>query len=335
MQHPDEGTIHSWLDGELSPAEASEMATHVNECVECGARVAEARGLIAASTRILTALDDVPGNVAPTRSAEAAVPGRRQRWYDRTDLRAAAAIALVAGVSLVAVRSSRNGTGAFDSGTIASQSHPVGAAVMDSAVVPLKAAPIKTITPSVESHTTAAPARRMEELKSSNSAAKTMTAQTPPAAMPLARAAAPTATGAPAPRAIEVPQTVVTAGVASAADESSVSTLRLVRVDSIGASRRSVYEVSPGVEVTLIETPSSATTEKDFSRRVIVGGISKASTAAGSGGNATASSAMAVTKAPPVNSITWNDATHSYTLIGPMTREKLEALKERLMQMSR
>jgi hypothetical protein len=114
MQHLDDGTIHAWLDGELSADEAERIAVHAGKCVECGALVAEARGLIAASTRILTALDDVPAGVMPNGSVvsekpvAAGEPIFRHRWYDRTDLRAAAALLFVAGASLVAVKIARN-----------------------------------------------------------------------------------------------------------------------------------------------------------------------------------------------------------------------------------
>jgi anti-sigma factor RsiW len=98
MQHLEEGTIHAWLDGELPADEAAAAEAHVRECAQCSAAVAEARGLIAASTRILTALDDVPSRVIP------AVP-RQRHWYDRTDIRAAAAVLFVAGASLVVLKS--------------------------------------------------------------------------------------------------------------------------------------------------------------------------------------------------------------------------------------
>src|SRR5215211_783606 len=104
MQHLDEGTIHAWLDGELSPEHGGEIAAHVAECPECAAMVAEARGLVAASTRILTALDDVPGGVIPSVPDIAPAPIVRRRWYQRTDVRAAAALLLVAGTSLVVVQ---------------------------------------------------------------------------------------------------------------------------------------------------------------------------------------------------------------------------------------
>ena len=106
MQHLDEGTIHAWIDGELSPEQGGEIAAHVAECPECAAMVAEARGLVAASTRILTALDDVPGGVIPSVPdiAPAQTEIVRRRWYQRTDVRAAAALLLVAGTSLVVVQ---------------------------------------------------------------------------------------------------------------------------------------------------------------------------------------------------------------------------------------
>jgi hypothetical protein len=96
MQHLDEGTIHSWLDGALSADEAARVQAHVAECAQCAAAVAEARGFIAASSRILTALDHVPRGVVP-----AALP---VKWYNRVEWRAAAAVLVVAVGSLVVVR---------------------------------------------------------------------------------------------------------------------------------------------------------------------------------------------------------------------------------------
>ena len=107
MQHPDEGTIHAWLDGELPEDQANEIAAHARDCPECSAKIAEARGLIAASTRILTALDNVPSGVIPETAGAggtiAQARGRR-RWYDRLDIRAAAALLVVAGASYLVVK---------------------------------------------------------------------------------------------------------------------------------------------------------------------------------------------------------------------------------------
>jgi anti-sigma factor RsiW len=75
MSHLDEGTIHAWLDGALDATQSAEADAHVKGCAECSAKVAEARGLIAASSRILTALDDTPANVIPK---PANAPARRR-----------------------------------------------------------------------------------------------------------------------------------------------------------------------------------------------------------------------------------------------------------------
>jgi len=112
MQHLDEGTIHAWLDGQLPRDEAARVEAHVAECRECADAVAEARGLIAASSRILTALDDVPrvgsanrhqpfspeGGAAPLTEEQAPARERaRRRWFSAPSLAAAAAIVVAVG----------------------------------------------------------------------------------------------------------------------------------------------------------------------------------------------------------------------------------------------
>lgn len=101
MQHLDEGTIHAWLDGALAPNEASAAEAHVQSCEECARAVAEARGLIAASSRILGALDDVPAVQGAAGSTGAlslpAARARRSPWWRRGGIGyAAAATALLA-----------------------------------------------------------------------------------------------------------------------------------------------------------------------------------------------------------------------------------------------
>jgi len=97
MQHPDEGTIHAWLDGALSADEAAQIDAHVKGCPECAAAVAEARGFIAASSRILTALDNAPRGVIP-----AAAPVRKR--FDPMVWRVAASVLVIAGVTLIVVQ---------------------------------------------------------------------------------------------------------------------------------------------------------------------------------------------------------------------------------------
>ena len=88
MQHPEEGTIHAWLDGALSANEAAALESHVATCTACAAAVAEARGLIAASSRIVGHLDAVPGKVIPAA-------GRRRGTSWRNPWFAAVAAGLI------------------------------------------------------------------------------------------------------------------------------------------------------------------------------------------------------------------------------------------------
>jgi carboxypeptidase-like protein/putative zinc finger protein len=106
MQHLDEGTIHAWLDGELSPAERAEVEAHITGCAQCAAAVAEARGFVAASSRILTALDSVPGGVLPAASTGSsgvrhAVP---RRFMASRAWMAVAAVLVLSTVTVIATR---------------------------------------------------------------------------------------------------------------------------------------------------------------------------------------------------------------------------------------
>ena len=92
--HIDEGTIHAWIDGALDAERARAVEEHVRQCAQCGEAVAEARGLVAASSRILGALDDVPAGVIPK---QAPVRKHKRVW------RAAPWVTGIAAVLLAAV----------------------------------------------------------------------------------------------------------------------------------------------------------------------------------------------------------------------------------------
>ena len=107
MQHLDEGTIHAWLDGALDAEESARVEEHVAQCAACSAAVAEARGFAAGASRILTALDQTPGGVAPRSATFDAKPRRSPSLWGAlhlTPARAAAAalIFVAAGTALVA-----------------------------------------------------------------------------------------------------------------------------------------------------------------------------------------------------------------------------------------
>jgi hypothetical protein len=112
-EHLDEGTIHAWLDEALTPDESARVESAASSCADCAAMVAEARGLIAASSRILSSLDAVPAGVIPGKSANvdqlAALRARQRastrRWWQDGRVAIAASLMLVAGVSSLVLRS--------------------------------------------------------------------------------------------------------------------------------------------------------------------------------------------------------------------------------------
>jgi hypothetical protein len=128
MQHLDEGTIHAWLDGALTPDEAARADAHVKDCAQCQAAVAEARGFIAASSRILTALDDAPRGVIP---ASATARQRTQPWIWRI---AATVLVVATGtVLLVKERGSERASTVADSTTSSSGATAAPTAVSQNA----------------------------------------------------------------------------------------------------------------------------------------------------------------------------------------------------------
>ena len=101
MQHLDEGTIHAWLDGALPADESTGVEHHVAQCEECASLVAEARGMIAGASRIVSALDVVPGGVIPKSSRAKSSSGSLWRSLRFTPSRAALAATLVIAASTV------------------------------------------------------------------------------------------------------------------------------------------------------------------------------------------------------------------------------------------
>ena len=53
MSHVDDGALHAYLDGELSPVERTQLEAHVAECAACRTRLDEARGLIERASGLL------------------------------------------------------------------------------------------------------------------------------------------------------------------------------------------------------------------------------------------------------------------------------------------
>ncbi len=99
MQHLDEGLIHAWLDHALPADEAARIAAHIEGCGECAAAVAEARGMTAGASRIVSALDVARSGVAPASSAHTTRSLWRRLYF--TPSRAAIAATLLLAVGSV------------------------------------------------------------------------------------------------------------------------------------------------------------------------------------------------------------------------------------------
>ena len=158
MEHLDEGMVHAWLDDALSADEAREISTHVQSCVACAALVAEARGLMAASTRIVAHLDHVSANTISKTIVTVAHRRRRRRraWWQHPGF-AAAAVLGVTTMSWFALRHKPM--------VVAPVVSPVAAVTTAKAAEPARPIPMptpaSTATPAPTKKSVAAPAQTL------------------------------------------------------------------------------------------------------------------------------------------------------------------------------
>jgi len=104
--HPDDGTIHAWLDGALDADQAGRLDAHVVDCAACADRVAEARGLLAGASRVVGLLDDPASPaVQPASTPTAGTELSMWRLLRVTPARAAIAAVLVVAVGISLTRS--------------------------------------------------------------------------------------------------------------------------------------------------------------------------------------------------------------------------------------
>ena len=361
MQHLDEGTIHSWLDGALSADEAARVEAHVAECSQCAAAVAEARGFIAASSRILTALDHVPRGVVP-----AAAPAR---WSNRAVWRAAAAVLVVAAGSLVVFRNGGNDTRLATAAADSSRS--AAKVTLDTASMPetspttlagseppsalRKAPPAMTPRSTYSGKATAAVPQSNIPVRENRKAAEQ-------AGRAVAEGnAAPSAyTGGAAP----TPQTSApsrVAGVTVMDATGELVPLKVVRVEPIIGGTRTLYEVSPSDTVILIEPQQTrleqvvvpdaagAVTAQSVEKSAVVKQRARAEAAVTSAPDSQQASAQAVRAAPTmlappaapqltaglassIHTIRWTDATtgKTLTLSGRLPEAQLQQIRFRI-----
>ena len=335
MQHPEEGTIHAWLDGALPADEAAALEAHAAGCSECAARVAEARGLIAASSRIVGALDAIPAGVIPVRKRV------RQAWYLSNQMRAAAAILIVATASLLVMREDRVTQPEKSVTFAAKQSQPVLAAAPQSE--PPAATKVNTKSNDVPAarRPDSEPLRRAQKNAApvvaqqapSPTLAAPLTAVAPNAVASIASAEAARSRAeesglSKAARSLKRDSTVsggmledvVVTGVATTA----VEKLKQLRADTTAVATTTVFELSPGVEVTLVESHARGFTALRTGAAASAG---KATPQAPVLPPPTGAVSADETK-PAINSISWTDKRGRLeTLSGRFTTAELETIR--------
>jgi hypothetical protein len=346
MQHLDEGTIHSWLDGALSADEAARVEAHVAECPQCATAVAEARGFIAASSRILTALDHVPRGVVP-----AALP---VRWYNRAAWRAAAAVLVVAVGSLVVVRDGRNNApDRFFDETQTTIAKPAPPIIIAPAATPEPKKPATASAPSTQSALSSGAASRGRAAAEADFSGKSVRGAAPVQGVARERArdegvdavadrdaaAPPQVAGA----LLAAPQGAVSSRVAGVTMMGAVASeplpLKVVGTPRVLGAKVTLYEVAPGDTVTFTEALNIQL------NAVVTTGISSAETQALR--PTEKSAATAATRAPApspavpplqvevlngVTTISWPDVTtgNMLKLSGRMSVERLTEIKRRI-----
>ena len=302
MQHLDEGTMHAWLDGELPPAERQAAEAHVASCDECKAAVAEVRGFIAASSRILTALDAVPGGVLPASSTAAKTRAPAKFTISRAWM-AAAAVLVLSTATVIAVRP-RGDTAARRVAEAAKEEKAtvmapnVGAAKIDTAIV-------------------GAPAR-MKDSSPKMMADASSAAQTPAPAPPRFGDTAPSRPMALNSVAVTGAGTMTAVGKLDAAMASDSIAPRLVSRSAAAIAGDTVVTTAylvNGASVTLIDR-SAGHPELRREAQVVP-----------------RDQPMAKSRdtAPRLDSLTWSDSTgRTRTLRGAVTQAELERIKAAL-----
>ena len=99
MSHVDDGTLHAYLDGELSPPEAQDVAGHLAQCPGCRGRLEEERAVITRATKLLGRAAP-PDRVLPPFRPRDVKPLARLWWKARLPLAWAVTVALALGIGM-------------------------------------------------------------------------------------------------------------------------------------------------------------------------------------------------------------------------------------------
>jgi putative zinc finger protein len=356
-QHPDEGTLHAYIDGELPGAEAKALEAHVAGCASCSAALAEARGLVAVTSQVISALDAVPAAartpaaVVGRASTERAARVSRPPVFRMPYARAAALLLLVGGSAFVADRSgmfdrsarpravsmeadaAQSSAPAIEPAAEAAASAPAASAPASSASTDLSTASVgsasgavarKEATPRVVANRAMRDGALAKDNERAMAAPETLSSirqQDAATAVSLKRAESAEATRAPALAAAPPAPPMAPPPPARSVD------FRLSEVVVTSASdpvRVSRYRTKAGTILTLTEEPL----------RTSFGEESDARRTAAAGAQRPAAAAMS---APVVNSYRWSspEQGRSYTLTGPLPVAELESLSKRLSELER
>ncbi len=87
MSHVDEGTLHTYLDGELSEGQRREVEAHLSSCVECQARLEQVTALGQRVSELMAELEPGPLQAPAWRDIEARAAARRARMPRRSWVR--------------------------------------------------------------------------------------------------------------------------------------------------------------------------------------------------------------------------------------------------------
>jgi hypothetical protein len=130
MRHVDDGTIHAWLDGQVTDrAEAAWIDEHLQWCATCAARLAEERSVLEHAHALLAsaapaaeppAFEDIVNGVARQDAVESPTAVRRVAGVRHLrQLAWAASLVLAAGLGWLARDMASDGTGSLDVTSVA------------------------------------------------------------------------------------------------------------------------------------------------------------------------------------------------------------------------
>jgi hypothetical protein len=171
----------------------------------------------------------------------------------------------------------------------------------------------------------------MDEVNASKAAEAPAVAQSAAAAPPLMRmnagiAQRKAAVNEPSPLAGAVGGIARSDAAFAQVSDTADGSLTLMKADSTATTRRVEYKTSQGVEITLVDSLTDMTVAKDLKLR------DKAMAAPAP---MTAPVAVITTAKALINTISWTEGNHHYTLSGPLTVHELEAIKPRVIKMRR